>query len=131
MALQEVACGNGPSALLHFDEALNHHRIIGNEEGLATTFSQLGKTLLSLGQNDQAEKCLNNATEHFIKLGNEQGEASVLRLLATLYEERGDSISAIRCLEHTVQIDLRYHLPKYQEDLHRLTTLRNTSHLFP
>ena len=62
-----------------------HHRVVGNEEGLALTYSQLGKTFLDSGDLRKAERCLNNASEHFIKLGNAPGEAAVLRLLATVY----------------------------------------------
>ena len=110
-----------------FQKALACHRQVGNEEGLAITYSQFGKTLLLAGRNSPAEKCLNNATEHFVKLGNEQGEAAALRLLADLYEQRSDLVSAARCLERIVQIGQRYGLPSWQEDaarLQRIQTLR-------
>ena len=75
------------------------------------------------GDPEQAERCLNNASEHYIKLGNEPAEAAVLRLLATIYETRHDAISARRCLERVVALDLRYQLPEIQTDSARLARI--------
>ena len=66
-------------ATAYFTQALDAHRIVGNEDGLALTYSQLGKMFLDAGDVRKAEKCFNNASEHFIKLGNAPGEAAVLR----------------------------------------------------
>jgi hypothetical protein len=106
-----------------FKQALDCHRIVGNEEGLAVTYSQLGKCFLDQDDLIRAERCLNNASEHYIKLGNEPAEASVLRLLATLYDTRQDLVSARRCLERVVFLDLRYTLPELQTDSASLTKL--------
>ena len=98
--------------------------MVGDEVGLANTYSQLGQAFLTQGEIRQAERCLNNASEHFIKLGNEPSEAAVLRVLADLYQKRGDTISAVRCLERTIQIDIRYQLPEQNNDYSRLAQLR-------
>ena len=63
-------------------QALERHRVVGDESGPANAFSQFRKALLSQGDLQQAERRLNNASERFIKLGQEPGEAAVLRLLA-------------------------------------------------
>ena len=97
--------------------------MVGDELGLANTFSQFGKALLAQGDLQQAERCLNNASEHFIKLGQEPGEAAVLRLLADIYETRRDYVSALRCLERAVQVDGRYNLPEIENDQNRLAVL--------
>src|SRR5574342_504112 len=97
---------------MSFTRALDSHRTVGNEEGLAVTYSQLGKCFLDQGDLTRAERCFNNASEHYIKLGNEPAEAAVLRLLATVYDSRRDSISARRCLERAVSLDQRYRLPE-------------------
>ncbi len=106
--------------------ALTYHRKVGNEDGLASTYGQLGKIFHLTGNSRKAEACLNNATEHFIKLGNGPGEAGALRLLADVYLERGDRISELRCLERVVQIDQTYRLPQYEEDRQRCAKLRQS-----
>jgi tetratricopeptide repeat protein len=98
--------------------------MIGNEEGLAATYSQLGKTCFDTGRAVEAERCFNNASEHFVKLGNEVGEAACLRFLSDIYRQRDNLIAAIRCLERTVLIDTRYRLPTLPEDKRLLTELR-------
>ena len=108
-------------------QALDHHRIVGNEEGLAVTYSQLGKCFLDQGDLTRAERCLNNASEHYIKLGNEPAEAAVLRLLGTVYNTRQDLVSARRCLERVVSLDQRYTLPEYQTDSVHLEKLKQSS----
>jgi tetratricopeptide (TPR) repeat protein len=102
---------------------LELHRAVGDEEGLAVTYSQLGKTFLEAGKRGQAEKCLNNASEHFIKLGNEPAEAAVLRLLANLYVQAVNKESAIRCLERVVLLDARYGLSQHTDDMANLKRL--------
>jgi len=101
---------------------------VGDEEGLAVTYSQLGRTFLLAGRDVQAERSLNNASEHFIKLGNEPGVAAVLRLLAQIYEQRGDLASALRCLERVVDTDRRYRLPETAADAERLARVQARWH---
>ncbi len=89
-ALAQAREAQRQQAVTSFKQALDYHRIVGNEEGLAVTYSQLGKCFLDQDDDTQAERCLNNASEHYIKLGNEPAEAAVLRLLATVYDNRQD-----------------------------------------
>jgi tetratricopeptide (TPR) repeat protein len=124
LALEEARQRHWDESVALFKQALDAHRIVGNEEGLAITYSRLGKTFLDSGNLTRAERCLNNASEHFIKLGNEPGEAAVLRLLAEIYIQRNDRISATRCLERALMIDQRYHLPNLAQDTERLDSLR-------
>jgi tetratricopeptide (TPR) repeat protein len=109
-----------------FTQALDAHRIVGNEEGLALTYSQLGKTFLDAGDVRKAEKCFNNASEHFIKLGNASGEAAVLRLLADVYIRVADRGSAIRCLERVVFLATHYNLPELTRDQVSLNHIRQS-----
>jgi tetratricopeptide (TPR) repeat protein len=125
LALQEAREGQWEQAVTSF-EALDHHRIVGNEEGLAVTYSQLGKCFLDQSDLTKAERCLNNASEHYIKLGNEPAEAAVLRLLATIYDTRQDFVSARRCLERVVSLDLRYKLSEFQTDSASLAKLKQS-----
>ena len=106
-----------------FAQALDHHRTVGNEEGLAVTYSHLGKGYLDQGDLIKAERGLNNASEHYIKLGNEPAEAAVLRLLARVYEARRDTVSALRCLTRVVALDERYALPELHTDSDHLSRL--------
>lgn len=124
LALEEARRERWEQAIEAFTQALAEHRIIGNEEGLAATYSQLGKAFLDTGRALEAERCFNNASEHFIKLGNEVGEAACLRLLADIYRQRENLVAAIRCLERAVFIDTRYRLPTLSEDDRLLEELR-------
>ncbi|MCA9476968.1 MAG: tetratricopeptide repeat protein, partial [Nitrospira sp.] len=126
-ALQELQLQRADSAIDMFLKALDYHRKVGNEEGLATTYGQLGKAYLQEGHLKKAEACLNNSTEHFIKLGNAHGEAGALRLLADLYWRQGDRISSTRCLERVIQIDVTYRLPHYDGDRQRLEEVQRDS----
>jgi tetratricopeptide (TPR) repeat protein len=119
-ALQEAREGRWDQAVASFKRSLDYHRMVGNEEGLAVTYSQMGKGFMDQGDLTSAEHCLNTATEHYVKLGNEPAEAAVLRLLASLYQRRGDFVSSQRCLERVVLIDQRYNLSGEQDDSDRL-----------
>ncbi len=90
LALEEARGQRWKDAVESFHQALTYHRMVGNEEGLAVTYSQMGQCFLEQGDLVNAERCLNNGSEHYIKLGAEAGEAAVLRLLANLYDRRGD-----------------------------------------
>jgi tetratricopeptide (TPR) repeat protein len=120
IALQDAREEQWDHADTSFRLALDHHRVVGNEEGLAVTYSQMGKSYLQRGNLIGAERCLNNASEHYVRLGHEQAEAAVLRLLAAVYEQRRDTLSARRCLERVIMIDRRYHLPDEADDVRRL-----------
>ncbi|MFO0707725.1 MAG: tetratricopeptide repeat protein [Nitrospira sp.] len=124
LGMEEARQSHWDRAAAHFQDALDSHRRIGNEEGLALTYSQLGKTFLEAGHLSQAEKCLNNASEHFIKLGQAAGEAAVLRLLAGLYVRMQNPVAALRCLERVVSLDLHQRLPELDQDRARLAELR-------
>ncbi len=126
LALEEAREQHWKEAVESFGQALTYHRMVGNEEGLAVTYSQMGQCFLEQGDLENAERCLNNGSEHYIKLGSEAGEAAVLRLLADLYRRRGDSLSAIRCLERTVLIDARYNLVESSRDSQELARLKSS-----
>ena len=53
LALQEAREGQWEQAVTSFKQALDYHRIVGNEEGLAVTYSQLGKCFLDQGDLTQ------------------------------------------------------------------------------
>jgi tetratricopeptide (TPR) repeat protein len=124
IALEEARGQRWKDAIESFNQALTYHRMVGNEEGLAVTYSQMGQCFLDQGDLQNAERCLNNGSEHYIKLGAEAGEAAVLRLLAELYGRRGDLVSAIRCLERTVLIDTRYNLSESSRDAETLARFK-------
>jgi tetratricopeptide (TPR) repeat protein len=123
LALEEARQNHWDQAVNTFKLALDQHRIVGNEEGLAITYSQLGKTFLDSTDLLEAERCFNNASEHFIKLGNEAGEAACLRMLADIYRQRENLVAAVRCLERVVLVDSRYQLPSLREDSTLLDSL--------
>ena len=124
LALEEARQQQWDESVRLFTQALDSHRVVGNEEGLAGTYSQMGKMFLDSGRSVEAERCFNNATEHFIKLGNPSGEAAVLRELADLYEQRQDTIAAIRCVERLHHLALGTGRAPSTADRDRLTRLR-------
>jgi tetratricopeptide (TPR) repeat protein len=116
--------GRFEEAIVSFRKALDHHRLVGDEQGLAMSYSQLGKTFHEAGRLRDAEKCLNNASEHFIKLGQPAGEVSTLRQLAKIYEQDGNVPSAIRCVERAVTLGTVYRLNEVDADSRTLARLR-------
>ena len=64
LALMELATKQPDAAVTCFQRALECHRVVGDELGLANTFSQFGKALLAQGDRQQAERCLNSTTKH-------------------------------------------------------------------
>jgi tetratricopeptide (TPR) repeat protein len=122
--MEEARLAQWDGATAYFTKALDAHRIVGNEEGLALTYSQLGKAFLDADDLRKAEKCFNNASEHFIKLGNATGEAAVLRLLADVYIRVADRVSAIRCLERVIFLATHFNLPELNRDLESLNHIR-------
>jgi tetratricopeptide (TPR) repeat protein len=123
--MEEARQQHWDEAVQLFVQALNSHRVVGSEEGLAATYSQLGKTYLDSGRSTEAERCFNNASEHFIKLGNPVGEAAVLRELADLYEQRKDHLSATRCVERLHHLALGTGKAPTVADRERLARLRS------
>ena len=69
LALEEAREQHWKEAVESFGQALTYHRMVGNEEGLAVTYSQMGQCFLEQGDLENAERCLNNGSEHYIKLG--------------------------------------------------------------
>ena len=124
LGMEEARRAQWDEATAYFTQALDAHRIVGNEEGLALTYSQLGKAFLDAGDLRKAENCFNNASEHFIKLGNAPGEAAVLRLLADVYIHVADRVSAIRCLERVVFLATHYKLPELNRWTWKLEPIR-------
>jgi len=49
IALQEAREEQREQAIASFKQALDYHRVVGNEKGLAVTYSQLGKCFLDQG----------------------------------------------------------------------------------
>jgi len=50
LALQEASTHQLEAAIHHFKQALDLHRAVGDEQGLANTYSQLGKTFFLVGE---------------------------------------------------------------------------------
>jgi tetratricopeptide (TPR) repeat protein len=124
LAMEEGRQRQWDEAVRWFQQALDSHRVVGNEEGLAGTYSQLGQTFLQSGRPVEAERCFNNAAEHYIKLGNPAGEAAVLRELADLYERRNDTIAALRCVERLHHLAFGTGRAPAAADRERLARLR-------
>lgn len=124
LALEESRQQQWDGAVQLFTQSLDSHRVVGNEEGLAGTYSQMGKMFLDSGRSLEAERCFNNASEHFIKLGNPAGETAVLRELADLYEQRKDTVAAIRCVERMHHLALGMGRAPATADRERLARLR-------
>jgi hypothetical protein len=56
-------------AVESFGQGLTYHRMVGNEEGLAVTYSQMGQCFLEQGDLENAERCLNNGSDITLSLG--------------------------------------------------------------
>src|SRR6185503_10006106 len=57
LALEEAREQHWKEAVESFGQALTYHRMVGNEEGLAVTYSQMGQCFLEQGDLENAERC--------------------------------------------------------------------------
>lgn len=115
MALLELDTGQLIEARNLFKKAIEHHKRTGNEEGLASTWGQLGRTYQKLGKDQNAETCFNYAFTHFGQLGNPFGEIEALRSLIGVYESRNEPALVDHCRRRIQEIQIRYGLPLTEE----------------
>lgn len=94
-------------AVRFFKRAIELHKRVGHEEGLAATWGQLGRVYRLLADDRRAETALNFSCTHYEHLVNTAGQIEALRLLARLYEERNDSELAQLCLKRISEIEVR------------------------
>jgi tetratricopeptide (TPR) repeat protein len=102
--------GRLDEAIAALKTAIDLHKRSGFEEGLASTWGQLGRAFLKAGTLAKAETCFNFSSSHFISLGDVAGEAEALRGLVAVYEAKGDAELVTRCRERMKEIQSRYGL---------------------
>jgi len=123
-ALLEENFSHLEEAIRLFKKAIELHKKTGNEDGLASTWGQLGRTYRKANEDKKAETCFNHAFTHFGQIGHSSGEAEALISLANLYEDRDDPELALHCMVRLVEINRRYPLPNHQEYKNRMKRLQ-------
>ncbi|MFO0730498.1 MAG: tetratricopeptide repeat protein [Nitrospiraceae bacterium] len=125
LAMEEARQQRWDDAVRLFQQALDSHRVVGSEDSLAATFTQLGKTLLDCGRSVEAERCFNNASRNnFIQARKSGGEAAVMRGTGGSLQGRGITLSAVRCVERLHHLALGTGRVPSAEDKARLARLR-------
>lgn len=117
--------GNPEEAVRSFRKAIELHKKSGNEDGLAATWGQLGRTYLRLGKDRKAETCLNYSYTHYGQLGVPAGQIEALRHLSQIYESRNDPQLAHHCMTRLLEIQVRLGMPGPPDDRARADRLRN------
>ena len=96
--------GESLKAKEYFERALPITTKIGDREGEASCFGNLGTVLESLGQYDKAEEYLQKALLITTEIGNRGGEASCYGNLGTVFESLGQYDKAEEYLQKALVI---------------------------
>lgn len=115
--------GEYADAITAFEAALALMRRAGDRRGVAAVYTNLGRTYHVMGRLDEAFACCSTSQAMAERAGDELAIAAARYHLAGICEARGDRAAAIAHLRIVVDIDRRYHLPKYEENRARLAVL--------
>ena len=88
-----------------FEEALDHYRAAGSQEGQAACLNSLGVVMRSLGNLDEAEGFFERAIAFRRDLGNEAGLSTTFSNLGITATDRGDFARAQELFETALSID--------------------------
>lgn len=84
----------------------------------------IGRTFLMQKRYDEAVACCQTSQSIAERLGDELRTGGARYVLAQCHEEMGRLQDAVDLLEQVVNMDRKYRLPKLEENLRRLETLR-------
>ena len=99
-----MSLGQYDKAKEYLQKALVITTEIGDREGEATNYGNLGTVFLSVGQYDKAEEYLHKALVIRTEIGDREGEASCYGNLGTVFRTVGDFEASEVCLEKALFI---------------------------
>ncbi len=117
--------GKLDKALVFLKKAIALNKKTGYEEGLASTWLQMGWIYLQQEEDKDSEICFNYASSHYSSLGDPMGNVEAHRGLAKVYEMRCDTQLTQTCLIQILSLQKRYGLPTSDSDLDWLNALKD------
>jgi len=99
-------------------------RRLGNDGGVADAWRMMGRTFLLQKRFDDAVACGHTSQSIAERFRDELRNGGARYLLADCYEAMGRVEEAAQLLELVVAMDRKYQLPKLEENIRRLHTLR-------
>ena len=88
----------------YLEKALAIRIEIGDRDGEATSYGNLGTLFQSLGHHDKALEYQEKALAIKIEIGNRDGEAKCYRNIGTLFQCLGQYSEAEECMEKALRI---------------------------
>ena len=116
--------GDIEEAMRQYERALALMQRLGHHAGVADVYRMIGKTHVVRQRLEEGAACALSSLEISRRLRDELRTAGALYLLACIREEQGYVAEAIELFEQVVALDRKYQLPKLQENVKRLSILR-------
>ncbi len=113
--------GNSTAALASFKESLAIRTEIGDKEGIANTYIDMGGFYHDHGKRDEALKYFNDALTIERDLGDESYQALCLNAIGSIHLDKGEYQDALTFLEQAFQLRQKLNVPEdIAESLHNL-----------
>ncbi|MCE3294505.1 MAG: yrrB 5 [Crocinitomicaceae bacterium] len=107
LAMNEKALKNHSRAIDLFEECITLRREIRHVQGLVTSLTELGETLLSEARYEEALEKLSEALELAVQAKSGQKESRVHKLLSVLYKQNGNIEKALAHFERFYELNTR------------------------
>jgi tetratricopeptide (TPR) repeat protein len=99
--------GGYPQAIEYYKKANEIREQMGNEQGLAVGYGNLGNSYLQQGDLEWAIQAYKKSLEYSIRLGMDQASAQVYNNLGIVHQEQGQYDLAIKMYQKSLEIELR------------------------
>ena len=116
--------GSFPEAKAYYEQSLVLMRRVENASGQADVFRMLARLFLAWKRHDDALACLQTSLALAQRLRDELRMGGAWYLLARYHEDVGNIEEAAAHLERVIRVDKKYELPKLEENMQRLETMR-------
>ena len=116
--------GQFHEAIAYYEKSMLLMRRLGNDGGVADAWRMMGRTFLLQKRFDDAVACGQTSQSIAERFCDELRTGGARYLLADCYEVMGRVEEAAQLLELVVAMDRKYQLPKLEENIRRLHTLR-------
>ena len=111
-------------ALKYYEQSLVLMRRLENQGGVADAWRMMGRTFLMQQRYNDAIACCQTSQSIAERTRDELRAGGARYVLAQCHEEMGRLQEAADLLEQVVAMDRKYRLPKLEENMKRLESLR-------
>jgi tetratricopeptide (TPR) repeat protein len=116
--------GQYDEAIRCYERSLVLMRRLDNHGGVADVWRMIGRIFLLQKRYDDAIACCQTSQSIAERSRDELRAGGARYVLVQCYEETGRLREAADLLEQVIHMDRKYHLPKLEENIRRLTALR-------